>query len=106
MKKITLLCFALALTACSIIYRPDMQQGNLITPDMVSQLRIGMTPQEVRYILGTPVLSHSFDIHRWDYIYTYRKGTEPTDAEKLTLFFMNGHLAKITPLNKYTLLTP
>ena len=101
MKKITLLCFAFLLAACGIIYRPDIQQGNITTPDMVSQLRIGMTPQEVRYIMGTPVLSHSFDIHRWDYIYTYRKGTAPTDAEKITLFFVKGHLAKITPTEKY-----
>ena len=101
MNKFFVLLLTLTLASCSIIYRPDVQQGNIVTQEKVAQLRIGMTPQQVRYIMGTPVLSHSFDINRWDYIYTYRKGTDPTEVQNLTLFFTQGYLTKITPTEKY-----
>ncbi|MBI5447439.1 MAG: outer membrane protein assembly factor BamE [Gammaproteobacteria bacterium] len=101
MKKIILLFSVLILTGCSFIYRPDTEQGNIITPDMLAERRLGMTSQQVKHIMGNPVLAHSFDVNRWDYIYTYRKSTRPTDVKRFTLFFVNDHLQKITPEEKY-----
>lgn len=101
MKNVVLALLIFVLTGCSLIYRPDMQQGNVITPDMVAQLQPGMTSQQVKHIMGNPVLAHSFDVNRWDYIYTYRKSTNPTDVERITLFFANDRLQKITPVEKY-----
>lgn len=102
MKKLMIVLFCIALTGCNwIVYRQNVEQGNIITPDMTAQLQIGMTPQQVRYIMGNPVLAHSFDINRWDYIYTLRKGSHDADAERITLYFTDGRLVRIGPVEKY-----
>jgi outer membrane protein assembly factor BamE len=68
------------LSACSSVprivkeYRIDVQQGNVLTQEMVSQLRPGLTRDQVRFILGTPVLMDMFHANRWDYFYWLKKG--------------------------------
>lgn len=101
MKKISLLFCFMLLTACGILYRPDVQQGNIVTQDMLDDIHPGMSSQQVRYLLGNPVLSHSFDVNRWDYIYTYRKSTNPTDVKRVTLYFSNDQLQRISPTVTY-----
>ena len=59
------------------VYRPDVQQGNLLQTSDVDQVKPGMTRSQVRYILGTPMVSNPFDQQRWDYIYTFRRGRDP-----------------------------
>jgi outer membrane protein assembly factor BamE len=80
--------------ACSWVPRPireykiDIQQGNVLTQDMVSQLRPGLTKDQVRFILGTPVLMDMFHSNRWDYFYSLRKGsTEEFESRKFAVFF-------------------
>ncbi len=101
--------FALAL-ACSALgactrvprivneYKIDVQQGNVVTQEMVSQLRPGLSKDQVRFILGTPLLMDIFHANRWDYIYRLHKGsTGETEEQKLTLFFDGeGRLARVT----------
>ncbi|OGT15118.1 MAG: hypothetical protein A3I12_04995 [Gammaproteobacteria bacterium RIFCSPLOWO2_02_FULL_38_11] len=96
LKIIFIFVFIFFLQACSNIpYKKTIEQGNLITPEMLSQLRTGMTSQQVRYIMGTPVLTHSFDLKRWDYVYSLRKTGAPTKIECITLHFSNNILQKI-----------
>ncbi len=82
------------------IYRIPIQQGNLITQEMVNELRPGMTKQQVRYLLGTPLLIDTFNEDRWEYLYTNRPGSRragaPTEQQRLELLFDNGRLMKIT----------
>lgn len=59
-------------TGC--VYRPNIQQGNLLDIEDVDQVQAGMTRSQVRYLLGTPMLSDPFDPQRWDYIYTFKRG--------------------------------
>lgn len=82
------------LGACSWVPRPfseykiDVQQGNVLTQDMVAQLRPGQTKDQVRFILGTPVLMDMFHADRWDYVYRLQKGaTGEVDLRKFTAFF-------------------
>lgn len=106
MKKLLAVLLFVSLTGCNwLLYRADVEQGNIVTPDMTSQLHIGMTPQQVRYVMGNPILTHSFDINRWDYLYTLRKSTNPTEVERLTLHFKNGQLAEISPVAKYQIVS-
>jgi outer membrane protein assembly factor BamE len=63
---------ACATTGC--IYRPNIQQGNLLDIEDVDQVQTGMTRSQVRYLLGTPMLADPFDPQRWDYIYTFKRG--------------------------------
>jgi outer membrane protein assembly factor BamE len=72
-----------------------VQQGNIITEEMVDQLELGMSRSQVRYLLGTPLLTDMFHTDRWDYTYTIRRGHEPMQTKRLTLFFEEDSLARI-----------
>jgi outer membrane protein assembly factor BamE len=93
---------ASALTGCNSIpryfpafltpYRPDVQQGNVITSEMVEQLRPGMTRDQVRFMLGTPLLTDAFHKDRWDYLYylSPRKGS--TQRRNLVIYFADNRV--------------
>lgn len=69
-------------------YKIDVQQGNVLTQDMVSQLRPGLTKDQVRFILGTPMLMDMFHASRWDYVYRLQKGsTGEVEMRKFSAFF-------------------
>ncbi|MBU2710602.1 outer membrane protein assembly factor BamE [Zooshikella harenae] len=74
------------------VYKIDIQQGNIITQDMVNQLRPGMTKQQVRFILGSPLLIDSFNQERWDYVYSFQPGGEGRSQETLSIFFKDDIL--------------
>ena len=78
------------------VYKIDIPQGNVITQEMVDQLRPGMNYNQVRYVLGTPLVVDTFNGDRWDYIYTLKKGSEPRVQEHLSLYFTNGQLTSLT----------
>ncbi|MDR3299475.1 MAG: outer membrane protein assembly factor BamE [Candidatus Accumulibacter sp.] len=82
------------LGACSWVPRPireykiDIQQGNVLTQDMVAQLRPGLSRDQVRFILGTPVLTDMFHGNRWDYVYRLQKGsTGEVELRQFSTFF-------------------
>lgn len=97
----------LALSGCHILYRPTVQQGNVMTAGMISRLHLGMTKNEVAYDLGTPAIRDPFHRNRWDYYYSVKHNYKPLVAEHFTLFFRAGRLVKIvgqprpTPHNIY-----
>jgi outer membrane protein assembly factor BamE len=66
------LCASVLLSGC--VYRMNIQQGNFLEPRAVSQLQVGMTRSQVRYLLGTPMVPDAFDKDRWDYLYYLKKG--------------------------------
>lgn len=73
-------------------YRPDVQQGNIVTKDMVEQLRPGMTRDQVRFLLGTPMLTDIFHQDRWDYPYYLRRKSGETQIRKLSVVFAEGKI--------------
>ena len=83
------------------VYTIPVQQGNLITQEMVNELKPGMTRKQVRYLLGTPLLVDTFHDNRWDYLYTNKPGSESilgsskTEQKRLRLHFKNNRLHKI-----------
>jgi outer membrane protein assembly factor BamE len=78
------------------VYRIDIEQGNIVTQEMVDQLKPGMTRRQVRYVLGTPLLENSFNQSRWDYIYTLRNGYTTKQQSRLTVFFEGEQLTRLT----------
>lgn len=91
---------ALFSTGCSVVdklkpYRIDVRQGNLVTQEMVSQLKKGMTRDQVRFALGTPLLDDVFHADRWDYVYRYTQGHGEPEQRKLTLRFENDQLVRV-----------
>ncbi len=72
-------------------YKVEVVQGNFVSKEQVDMLKVGMSRQQVREILGTSLLTDVFHKDRWDYVFTIRRqGVEP-QQRRLTLFF-NGEL--------------
>lgn len=75
-------------------YKPEIQQGNYISQEMIAQLKPGMTREQVRFLLGTPLLTDIFHADRWDYVY-WRETTEGRrEQRKVALFFAEGKLSR------------
>ena len=74
------------------VFKIDIPQGNIISQEMVDELKPGMTYSQVRYVLGTPLVVDTFSGERWDYIYTFKKGGGQRTQEQLSLFFTDGQL--------------
>ena len=69
-------------------YRPDVQQGNWITQSMVEELRVGMSREQVRFVLGSPMLTSVFHADRWDYPFVFRQGRgNDSEVRRFTVFF-------------------
>jgi len=84
-----------SLQAC-ILYVPDVEQGNILSREMVDQIKVGQSRQQVRYILGSPLVQDSFHRDRWDYFYSIKKGrAKEVDKKRLTIIFNKGVVAKI-----------
>ena len=96
---IAIIVLAAALDACSWVPRPvreykiDIQQGNVLTQEMVGQLRPCLSRDQVRFILGTPMLMDIFHANRWDYVYRLQKGsTGEVEERKFSVFFDDNDL--------------
>jgi outer membrane protein assembly factor BamE len=68
-------------------YRITIQQGNFVSEEMVAQLKPGMTKEQVRFVLGTPLLTDMFHADRWDYPFRLQKGNGELSASRVTLYF-------------------
>lgn len=77
------------------VYKMTVQQGNILSEEMVDQLQPGMTKRQVRYLLGTPLLTDFFHTDRWDYVYTIRRGHQEMQSKKLTLHFQDDALVRM-----------
>ena len=76
-------------------HRIDIQQGNKVTPENFEKLKIGMTRNQVVFILGSPLLIDPFHQDRWDYIYYLKPGNRAVLQSRLTLYFEGDSLTKI-----------
>jgi outer membrane protein assembly factor BamE len=101
---VVLLLAAPLLTACSGVpilpgllpYKMEIQQGNYVTQEMVSRLKPGMTRDQVRFIMGTPLVADIFHAERWDYVYTRvpeRGG--PLEERRVAVFFKDDKLTRL-----------
>jgi outer membrane protein assembly factor BamE len=110
--KIFTLLFLLLITGCSsipsVLYKIDVQQGNIITQEMVDKLKPGMGRSQVRFVLGTALIDDVFHKDRWDYVYRLLQHGNLVEEYKLTVFFeddklvrtagdFSGSLASISP---------
>jgi len=82
--------------SCSIprVYEVVVSQGNLIDLDMMEKLEIGMTESQVKYVLGSPLITDTFTPNRWDYYTSVTQGDKKFTEKKLTLYFEDKKLIK------------
>lgn len=106
MRFLCYLPVLLPLAACSNVkmpdvasaitpYRIDIRQGNYITQEMVAQLKPGMSRDQVRFLLGTPLVADIFHADRWDYVYSFRPGRGETQMRRFSVFFEDGKLVRV-----------
>ncbi len=76
-------------------YKIDIQQGNSISQDMLGKLKPGMTPSQVRFVLGTPLVVDPFHNNRWDYVYRLEQGGKLIEHRRVTVVFENDKLKAI-----------
>ena len=79
----------LALAGCSFpgVYKIDIQQGNVVTQDMIDQLRPGMSRSQVRFIMGNPLITDTFHANRWEYLYSIQPGGRQRLQERIGVMF-------------------
>jgi len=99
----TLVLGTVFLGACSVpdlqfpgVYKIPIQQGNIITQDMIDQLQPGMTRRQVIFVMGTPMVRDPFHQDRWDYVYNYQPGGGTRGQEMVTIYFEDDVLTQIT----------
>ena len=96
-KILIILAASLFLSGCFPgVYIIDIPQGNIVTQEKVDQLRLGMSFNQVRFIMGTPLVTDTFSGQRWDYIYSFQPGGKPRQQEHISLFFENGQLIRMS----------
>ena len=98
----SMLLFASLLAGCSgqignlfTVYKIDIQQGNAFDEEQIEKVQIGMTKEQVRYLLGSPAVADLFHPDRWDYVYHFIPGYGESEKRQMTLHFENDQLAEI-----------
>jgi outer membrane protein assembly factor BamE len=76
-------------------YRTDLPQGNYLTREQVDQVHPGMSQDQVRFILGTPLLGHVFHTDRWDYVFMFKHPSGRTELRRVTVHFDKDQVASI-----------
>jgi outer membrane protein assembly factor BamE len=104
-RALALLAPALLLPACKSIdvpkvpgvtpYRMVIQQGNYLSQEMIAQLKPGMTKEQVRFVLGTPLVTDIFHADRWDYVFFRELADGKKEQRNLSVVFENDKLARI-----------
>jgi outer membrane protein assembly factor BamE len=75
-------------------YRPDIQQGNFVSQEMLAQLKPGQTREQVLFILGTPLLTDIFHADRWDYPFYLARGDGELTSSRVTVYFKDDKVEK------------
>ena len=97
----------LALTCATLagcVYRINIPQGNFLENKQIDQVAVGMTRSQVRFLLGTPMLSDPFHPDRWDYLYYFKTGrTQKVEQHEVIVFFADEKVTRIEkPLGAWT----
>lgn len=96
MRAFYILMIALCLSGCEgLIYKLSTRQGNVIEQKQLDQLQIGMTRDQVKFLLGTPVAAGPFRDDRWDYIGYYKAPRGEVSSRTVTLYFTNEKLSQM-----------
>ena len=75
-------------------YRPDIQQGNFVSKEMLAQLQVGQTREQVKFILGTPLMTDVFHANRWDYPFYLARGNGELTTARVTVYFKDDKLER------------
>lgn len=95
-KIFALVSVLVGLSACSSwVYRIDVPQGNFLEQRDIDKLRVAMTKEQVKYVLGTPVAGNAFDNDTWHYFYALKSGNGNHFEKQLIVEFKDNKLQDI-----------
>ena len=96
LQNILLLFIGVIIASCSIpkTYEVVISQGNLVDQEMMDKLEVGMTESQVKFVMGSPLISDTFYPNRWDYFTSVTQGTKTYTEQKITLYFEANKLAR------------
>ena len=91
-KFLIIILTALSISACSFpgVFKINVQQGNIITQDMLDTLKAGMTKKQVHFVLGAPVLDNTFDTELENYVYTYQVAGGEIEKQTIKVYYSQG----------------
>ena len=72
------------------VYRPNVSQGNIVEEEDLDQVQVGMTRNQVRFLLGTPMIDDPFHQNRWDYVYYVKIGRNDATAKRWVVILFDG----------------
>lgn len=82
--------------ASGCVYRANIAQGNLIKQEDIDQAEVGMTRNQIRFLLGTPMIDDPFHKNRWDYVYYLKIGRKEAAAKRwVSVFFTEDRVSEI-----------
>ena len=98
MPRTLVVTLSLLTAACGVLtpYRIEIQQGNYVTQEMAAQLKPGLTRDQVRFVMGTPLLTDIFHEERWDYVFVrQRANSKEVEHRRVAVFFENGKVKRV-----------
>tara|TARA_Y100001968_G_scaffold222252_1_gene205034 strand:- start:329 stop:658 length:330 start_codon:yes stop_codon:yes gene_type:complete len=96
LKNFLTLFIWISIASCSLpkTYEVVIAQGNLVDQEMIDKLEVGMTESQVKFVMGSPLISDTFYPNRWDYFTSVTQGSETFTEQKITLYFEENKLAR------------
>ena len=98
MPRTLVVSLSLLTAACGFFtpYRMEIQQGNYVTQQMAAQLKPGLTRDQVRFVMGTPLVTDIFHEERWDYVFVrQRANSQEVEHRRIAVFFEDGKLKRV-----------
>jgi outer membrane protein assembly factor BamE len=102
-SRLSVLAILLLLAGCTVVqgfslrpYRMNIQQGNFLEAKDIDQIEVGMTRNQVRFLIGTPMVADPFNVERWDYVFFFKVGrTRQEISNHLTIWFEEDRVVRI-----------
>lgn len=95
MRVFLIVVLGFSLGACQLIYKLPTRQGNVIEQKQLDQLALGMTKDQVKFLLGTPIAASPFRDDRWDYLGYYKSPRGQASSRTVSLYFTDGKLSQM-----------
>jgi outer membrane protein assembly factor BamE len=103
LSRLAVIALVLLLAGCTVAqgftlrpYRMNVQQGNFLEAKDVDQIQVGMTRNQVRFLIGTPMVADPFNAQRWDYVFFFKPGrTREEISSNLTIWFEEDLVVRI-----------
>ncbi|HWU68157.1 MAG TPA: outer membrane protein assembly factor BamE [Stenotrophobium sp.] len=102
MRAFLILALVIGLGGCQLIYKLPTRQGNVLDQKQLDQLKLGMTRDQVKFLIGTPVAASPFTTDRWDYIGYYRSPRGQVSDRLVTLYFQDDKLSRMVGVDAAT----